>query len=211
MRTGQASVQARQKFFWRAQDLIPELVKTFQAGKPMQWPLVRKEKIHEVWSDFIATGGGKNEAALDAIFDSMSDSLCHLMVANWISGKTERDPLEVLGEHLDPAQHDAFCDWMLPDESGRWRVSDSGVPPLLDAMALAAEARTLGAKLKYLDRALHVTHFHDDLSRLFVEGGRQTVNDMAFESLESATTTDSDLEQSPQPMAVQPSCAAMPS
>lgn len=147
----------------------------------MQWPLVTQEALHRVWSGFVATGSVENEAALDAIFDRMRDSLCHLMVANWISGKTERDPVEVLGDDLDPLQHQAFCEWMLSDETGRWRVSDSAVTPLLEAMTLASEARTLGAKLKYLDRVLHVTHFHDDLSRLFVEGGRGTVEALDLE------------------------------
>lgn len=72
------------------------------------------------------------------------------------------------------AQVDEFCAWLVDTPEG-WRISDYGIKPLSHALALAFEARTQAAKLKYLDRALNVVHCRGDLSRLFVEGGRQTV------------------------------------
>ena len=140
-------------FHLRAEELLPDLVAAFKAGKPMKWPVVRKTALHRVWGDFVAHGRVRDEQALDAIFESMRDSLCHLLVANVVSGH----------EAVQPA---SYLD---------------GTRPLLDAVALAAEAPTLEARLKHLDRALHVVHMRGDLSRLFVEGGRATVLDVGLE------------------------------
>ena len=47
-------------------------------------------------------------------------------------------------------------------------------------MALAFEATTSTARLKYLDRALNVVHARGDLAKFLIEGGRATVMDLAM-------------------------------
>lgn len=170
--------------YFRADYLVHYLVQAFKAGKPLHWPVASKALVHKVWSSFIDTGKVLDEQALERIQESMQDSLCHLMVANIVSGHDGVSPAQYLEDHLDHDQHEAFCDWLITDDSGYWRVSDYGTKPLVDAMALAFEAKTLAAKLKYLDQALHVTHMRGDLSRLFIEGGRSTVVEIGLESRE---------------------------
>lgn len=161
--------------YTHADDLLHGLVQDFRAGKPADWPVVPKALLHKVWSRFTDSGVVRDERALERIFNTMTTALGLLLVANIVSGHTAECPVTYLEGYLEETQVEAFCDWLIDDGSGYWRISDYGAGPLVDAMALAYEARTLGARLKYLDRALHVTHMRGDLARLFVEGGRATV------------------------------------
>ena len=177
-----------ERFYWQSDDLVYTLTQDFKSGKPMRWPVVSKELLHKVWSAFIDTGRVSDEQAFERIHSSMEDSLCHLLVANIVSGHDGTSPTEYLEDYLPADQHEPFCDWLINDDSGHWRISDYGTKPLLNAMALAFEATTLPAKLKYLDQALHITHMRGALSRLFVEGGRNTVMEVGLETLEALET-----------------------
>jgi hypothetical protein len=143
--------------------------------------VVPKALLHRVWTDFVEHGTVRNEVLLDKIFDSIRDSAVRLAIATMVAGHTESRPEDILEEFLDPSQFEPFCDWMIEGD-GHWRISDYGLKPLSNAVALAFEAKSLEAKLKYLDQAIHVAHMRGDLSRLFIEGGRDTL--MAVPELE---------------------------
>lgn len=158
----------------REWDLVSELVADYKAGRPVNWPVVSRGLLHRVWSDFSRDGYVRDERALDNIFALIRDNVVRLQIANIVALHEAVSPDTILEEYFEPEEYEAFCTWLV-DYEGGWRISDYGIRPLRDAVALAFEARTPAAKLKYLDRALHVTHMRGDLSKLFVEGGRETV------------------------------------
>jgi hypothetical protein len=166
-----------QALLWRMEDVLAELVADFKAAKPLHWPVLPRRVVHRVWSGFVRDGYVRDDRALDNIQAAMRDNVVRLQIANIVAGHEALDPGAILEEHLPEEQYEDFCAWLIESEQG-WRISDYGLAPLQDALALAHEAKTSAARLKYLDRALHVTHQRGDLSRLFIEGGRSTVADL---------------------------------
>lgn len=168
----------------RFDDMVERLTADFRAGRPLDWPVVPRSRLHRVWSDFARDGYVRDEEALENIFSCIRDNAVHLRLSTIAGGHESLDPETVFGDDIPPERMAAFCDWLVESGDG-WRISDYGLEPIETAVALAFEARTPAARLKYLDRALHVTHQRGDLSKLFVEGGRRTV--MALdEALEPA-------------------------
>lgn len=157
--------------FYRLEPIVEELESAFLAGKPAPWPLLAPAQIHRVWDAFVRTGFTDDDA-LEAIYSSMRDNLVRLQISTIVAGHEAVSPSSILERCEDLV--DEFCSWLIETPDG-WRISDYGIKPLQNALALAFEAKTQGAKLKYLDRALNVVHCRGDLSMLFVEGGRQTV------------------------------------
>lgn len=161
-------------------EMAYNLTQDFLKGKPLDWPVAPRDKVHKIWSEFVEHGAVKDELGLHQVFESVRDSFLRLEVANIVSGHTELNPTSFFEDMLNPHELEPFCDWLIAGDGndGNWRISDYGAEPLRDAIALAFEAPSNEKKLKYLDRALHVTHMRGDLSRLFIEGGRNAVLDI---------------------------------
>lgn len=158
----------------RLDDMVQNLASQFKANKPLHWPVASKSRVHRVWSDYIRDGYVRDERSLDTIFATMRDAVVCLEIATIVAEHTGVSPDTILSEHLNESQYEAFADWLV-DFNGAARLSDYGLAPLQDAIALAFEAKTPAARLKHLDRALNVVHARGDLSRLLIEGGRATV------------------------------------
>jgi hypothetical protein len=187
MNTRQKAKGPGYQMFWdREGDMMERLTSDFKAGRPMEWPVLSRALVHRVWSDFSRDGYVRDERALDNIFASIRDNVLRLRLGTVAAEHTEVAAAHFFEEHLTPEQCEPFATWMIESDDG-WRISDYGLDPLIDAVALAFEAKTAAERLKYLDRALHVTHCRGDLSRLFVEGGRQTVVELDVETEDLAT------------------------
>ena len=158
----------------RLDDMVCRLASDFKAGKPLVWPVASKARVHRVWEAFVKDGYVRDEEALDKIFMTMRDSVVRLEIATVVADHSGISPDTILSEHLGEEQYEEFAEWLV-DFNGACRLSDYGLAPLQDAMALAFEAKTPAERLKYLDRALNVVHARGDLALLFIEGGRQTV------------------------------------
>lgn len=163
--------------YLREPELLSELIRDFEAGRALRWPLLSKDQVHRVWSDFARDGYVRDERALDRSYDSLRDNAVRLWIATTVAGHEATSIECYLEDELPLDRQEPFCNWLVDYEDG-WRVSDYGLNPLYTALALAFEARTPGAKLKYLDRALNVTHMRGDLSKLFIAGGRSSVMDL---------------------------------
>lgn len=176
MNSEKAKGRGYEMLMYRRDDMLYDLALAFRAGQPSVWPVLTKKQVHDVWSAFVRDGFVRDEAALDNIFESMRDNLLRLECATIVAEHTGLNRNDFIADCgvLDASEHDAFSNWLIDSDDG-WRISDYGLDPLTDAIACAFEARTPALKLKCLDRALHVTHQRNDLSKLFVEGGRQTV------------------------------------
>lgn len=178
MKLEKAKGPSYEAIFLRQGDILSEMVNDFTAGRPLNWPVLPQSLVHRVWSDFVREGYVRDERALDNIYACMRDNVLRLQISNTVAGHDVAAPEDLLEDVLSADRHEEFSDWLIESEDG-WRISDYGIGPLTDALALAHEARTSSARLKYLDRALHVTHMRGDLSKLFVEGGRGTVMELA--------------------------------
>jgi len=183
-RTERAKGPGYETQYLRQDEMVATMVEDYKAGRPVHWPVLSKTLVHRVWADFSRDGYVRDERALDGIFASIRDNVVRLQIANIVGGHEAVGPDVLLSEYLDEEEYEAFCTWLVDYEDG-WRISDYGIKPLSDAVALAFEARTAGARLKYLDRALNVTHMRGDLSKLFIEGGRSTVMAVSLEEEET--------------------------
>lgn len=175
----------------RLDDMVGRLASDFKAGKPLVWPVVSKARVHRVWEAFVKDGYVRDEEALEKIFMTMRDSVVRLEIATIVAEHTGISPDTILSEHLEETQYEKFSEWLV-DFNGASRLSDYGLGPLQDAIALAFEARNPAERLKYLDRALNVVHARGDLALLFIEGGRQTVLAVTIEN-ESTPEADDNL------------------
>ena len=163
-----------ESILYRMDDVRSELILGFKRGEPLHWPLLSSAKVHRVWSEFVDYGLVRSERLLDDILFSMRDNLNRLQIATIVAGHESLDPAQWLEDDFSPEEVDTFCQWLIEGPEG-WRISDYGIEPLTDAIALAIEARSSGARVKYLDRALNVVHCRGDLAKLFIEGGRPSV------------------------------------
>jgi len=155
----------------RFDDMLARLTTEFREGKPVTWPLVSKHSVARVWGEFADKGRVTDDDGLYSIYSTIRDNVIRLQIANIVSGHESISPELILEDYLEEPEFEPFSAWLINYEDG-WRISDYGILPLQDALALAFEAKTSEARLKYVDRALHVTHMRGDLSKLFIEGGR---------------------------------------
>lgn len=171
---------AYEQFYYEVEDLKERLVDNFRSEQALKWPVVPKQLLHRVWLAFSTTGQVSDDRALASILSSMVSSLAHLTVATIVAEHTEMSRKVFLdGLMTDEDELERFTSWLLDDDSGYWRISDYGLGPLTDAIVSAMASSRLPQRLKHLDRALNVVHQRGDLARLFVEGGRQSVIDLA--------------------------------
>lgn len=153
--------------------IFNELFSDFKAGKDFKWNVLKPQFVHKVWDDFINKGYVSDEAKLDTIFNSIRDNVVILLITSSVSSYSKL-PVDMLDDQLaniSSEESEEFFKW-LTGENYNKNISDFGTEPLFHAVALAFEAKTHKEKLKYLDRALHITHSRGDLSLFFIEGGR---------------------------------------
>ena len=125
--------------------------------------------------------------------DVIIENVGRLALNNALSGHTQWQPSDFVAHYWEGAKAkelERFADWAvdLPDGSG-WRISDNGLPKIIDAMALALDARTPEEKLIYVDMALNVVHQRSDLAAWFVDGGVSTLQSIAPPTSSRKTTT----------------------
>lgn len=150
-----------------------ELFYDFKSGKDFNWPLLKPAFVHKVWNDFINKGYVSDESKLDTIFATIRDNVVRLIITSSVS-QYSKLPVDLLDEQLENIsveESEKFFKW-LTGENYNKNISDFGTEPLINTVALAFEAKNYKEKLKYLDRALHITHSRGDLSLFFIEGGR---------------------------------------
>lgn len=168
--------KAFEDLYYQCDDIKERLVFEYRAGKRLTWPVAGRQLLHRVWLGFSETGRVQDERALDNILASMRESLAHLTIATIVAEHSELDRADFLSGLIDDEDEmEAFCDWLIEDGSGYWRISDYGIKPLTEALAAAIAELRPEKRLKHLDRALNIVHARGDLSRLFVEGGRESV------------------------------------
>ena len=177
-----ASPEAYGAIYEQYADVLDRMAQEFRSGRyaSQPWTVVPAAKLQKIWSEYAKSGIVRDEKGLDAILQRLTENAVRLQINNELSGHESTDPAEV-AESAEIAEddHQAFIDWAVDLPDGSWRISDYGLPKVLDYLALAHEAENAEDKLTYLDMALNVAHQRSDLAAWFVEGGSETLSAMA--------------------------------
>lgn len=102
-----------QELHYREEPMVYELASAFKAGEPLPWPVLRKEQVHRVWSDFVRDGYVRDEHALDNIFISIRDNVVRLSIATIVAEHTGISPEAILSDVLDKSQYEPFTEWLV--------------------------------------------------------------------------------------------------
>ena len=116
------------------------------------------------------------------IADQMITLVARLTVSNELSGHSEVNARQELEDNYEYKFTDKQWDRLqnsLEDADGHWYVSDYGIKPLQNLAAKLYGAKTSEERLQIVDRMLNVVHQRGDLSSMFVEGGKATLNKIA--------------------------------
>lgn len=145
-------------------------------------------RINKIWNDFSKTGIVRDEAGIDMVGEIFIKNIAMLAVNTELAGHTQHSPEALLknyDDNLTPRQIKKILDdngrlWKyIEDYNGHLTISDYGLPRLEKlAWKFLAEDKTYEEKLITLDMILNVVHQRSDLSRLFVQGGKVSLDQL---------------------------------
>lgn len=158
--------------------LLSFLRSSDKANWKVGWTTLNPARLKRIWSDYSKTGVVRDERGMNEIAEEMFRKVAAFEKANAISGHDScnvRPEADELAEGwgyppLTDEEWGQYLDGMV-DQSGRWLVSDYGLPYLqrlcfkLDDEGLSAED-----KLLIVDQMLNVVHQRGDLAAQFVDG-----------------------------------------
>ena len=103
-----------------------------------------------------------------------------LAANTFLMGHTQNDPTEEFQNNgiTDDEQKEKFLDY-LSDENGQFRISDFGLPHLEKLAKQLYLAKTPEQQLLITDKMLNIVHQRSDLASWYVEGGFQSLNELA--------------------------------
>jgi hypothetical protein len=170
-------------FFHRRDEQLIDLADLLKRSKGrgrVPWKTVPASLLKRVWFQF-----GKykriNINDLDKISDQILTNIARLQASTEMMGHTSHDvrpELEDLGFEFTDKQWDEWMSNYFTDKHGGWMLSDYGLTPLKEIYSQIFNADTPEEKLYAIDKALNVIHQRNDLSSMFVEGGRKTLRDI---------------------------------
>jgi len=173
-----------EEFFERYHVQMCNLLDQLQAAQPGKicvWERVKAARLKRIWLDFGRTGVIRDEKGLAEIADQFLDNIARLQAATELMGHTNLDPIQTADDHgyeLTPELNERMCDFFT-DENGAWAISDYAVDKLLDHGCRYWQAETPEDQIYQLDRMLNVIHCRSDLASLFIEGGSETLRQIA--------------------------------
>ena len=175
--TKKPSERAMLDIFEKQSEILGEMVSEYLSGQhpALPWKVVPAARLVRIWKDAARDGFVRDEKGLARIEATFVENVVKLMVTTEISGHTNVSPEEALAEYFGPDEIEAFVEWAIETEGGAWRISDYGLPDLVNLAALVTDAANPSDKLVILDRMLNVAHQRSDLASWFVEGGRRTL------------------------------------
>jgi len=143
---------------------------------PYSWPVMPAARVIKIWNDYAKLGFVRDEEGIDKLADIVHHVIMRLGVNTELSGHSSYDPSEFFKENgIDEEQ---FLDWSV-DEDGQYILSDYAWKGLTPLNLSLYEAETPEEKLQFIDRILNVVHQRGDLSKFFIEGGRETLDNLA--------------------------------
>lgn len=151
------------------------------------WPVIPANKCAKLWLDFGRTGFVRDDKLLLEIADMMLDGIAMLKVSTELAGHesycgriafTEVE----LDDDMTDYEWSKFVDFVVnghEDSGHEWRISDYGLPKLVDLYSEIFRSESPEQSLVAIDKALNVIHQRGDLAKLFIEGGTATLRRIA--------------------------------
>jgi len=144
-------------------------------------------RINKIWTDFSKTGLVRDEAGLKMIGEIFIENIAMLAINTELAGHGTSDPYYLVQEFNEKISRkqaekildsDRFTNY-IEDYNGQLRISDYGLPKLEKlAWKYLAQDNTAEERLITLDMMLNVVHQRSDLSRLFVQGGSASLDNL---------------------------------
>jgi hypothetical protein len=121
--------------------------------------------------------------------DDFLDKIVTIDVLTTLTGHTPTDPKDVIEDlqlSYDESILDKLYDYAV-DANDIYLISDYAVRPLQELAGRILDASTAEAKLLVLDQVLNVVHRRSDLAALFVQGGREALEELSNQEALCAT------------------------
>lgn len=176
-------------FFGYKEEVMFTLVSDILANKGLKqsFQLAPIYRINKIWKYFAEHGIVLDEKGIEVIGMIFVRNIAMLSVNTELAGHTRNRAEDILigfDDELTPEQVEFILgdglDNYIEDYNGQLRISDYGLPKLENlAFKFLSKDNTAEEKLMTIDMMLNVVHQRSDLSRIFVEGGVQSL-DMLF-------------------------------
>jgi hypothetical protein len=184
------------EYFDKNQTLLTEIAESFINHKNRKnkwlvpWPLISAARLSKIWTDFSRSGVVRDVRGMQDIADKMFEGVVRLKASNDISGHSTND---VRPELADSGYKFTDKQWHrliegLEDKKGNWYISDYGWPKLEKLLIPLKMAKTAEEQLLIVDQMLNICHPRGDLSAMFVEGGRKTLDKLFLDGTEKTAS-----------------------
>jgi len=179
------SYEVVEAYFDRVKDAETRIVQDIVSGvKSQSWVPLQTFRLKKIWSDYAKIGMVRDERGLDSVADDFLDKIATFKANNEIAGH-ERIPSKAVFEEQEaeftPEMDEMIADYLLTSK-GVLRISDYGIDKLEQEVYSILSSKSAEEKLLALDRILNVIHQRSDLASWFVEGGRETLEEIGNES-----------------------------
>jgi len=137
---------------------------------PDYWKPLPANRVIKIWNDYAKLGFVRDEKGIG----QLSNKLIRLTVR--LAAVSDLDPSDFDDDDIDESD---FWDWAV-DETGQYVISDYAWSNLWPLIMSLYEETDSEEKLQYMDRIFNVVHQRSDLSKFFIEGGRRTLDKLAY-------------------------------
>jgi len=181
--------------------VLYEFIKNPRGKQP--WTVIPADRLKKIWKDYATYGIVRDVRGIDEIATHMINNIMRLNANTELAGHSQIDPKEIydeVGIKYTEKRDEMFGNYIL-DENGQWRISDYGLPKLMDLAFKLGNANDSREKLLIIDQMLNVFHQRSNLPAMFVEGGGITLDEL-YESPEEKERIEKirDEEKKPKPI-----------
>lgn len=159
---------------------------SYRKGKSFTWTKVKPLQIKLVWQSFVRMGIVLNPKLVDKIQQTFLENIAILDVLTGCMGHAqycgiqEMVDLYELNLYQKRKLRKVFWDTDYHNFSnGQPLLSDYGLPQLKTFLEKALSETAYEKKIVWLDAILNVVHPRSDLAELFVEGGSESLTEIA--------------------------------
>lgn len=154
--------------------------KESSGDKRHPWTPYNLTRAKKIWADFIKLGFVRDEKGLNKMAENFVEKIATIEGITILGDHTKINPqtyLEDLEIEYDEDTDDKLCFYLL-DEHGQWRLSDYALEPLCKLAGQIIEEEDSIKKLLLLDQVLNVVHARSDVASWFIEGGRDSLDEL---------------------------------
>jgi len=150
-------------------------------GSMMSWDVIPFARLKKIWTDYAKMGVIRDEKGMQSIVDQMIRILARLNASNDLAGHGNIDDetiKDMTGYDMPDGDNAEFYFDYLETKHGT-PISDYGLPKLYEIGRKLMFTNDPVEQLLLVDQMLNIVHPRGDLSALFVEGGRASLDQLA--------------------------------